>query len=267
MFIYINEKKQTTSSKTIFEIKDEFKKNADVLILNGFPVKNNIGVKEGDRITLIKKGEIPKEEELESLMISRHTPGVHSKLKEGKVAIAGVGGLGSNVAISLARVGVGFLKLIDFDVVEPSNLNRQQYYIKHIGMKKVEALKGIINNINPFIKVEIIDRKVEKDNIKELFKDVDIVVEAFDSAEYKAMLVSEILTSFKDKKIVSGSGMAGFYSNNIIKTKKINNRLYMCGDFINEAKVNEGLMAPRVAIVANHEANTVVRLLLNEEEV
>lgn len=267
MFVYINERKQITNSKTIFDIKDEFKKDSDVLIVNGFQVKNNIEIKEGDRITLIKKGEIPNEEELESLMISRHTPGIHSRLKEGRVAIAGAGGLGSNVAISLARIGVGFLKIIDFDVVEPSNLNRQQYYIRHIGMKKVKALKDIINDINPFINVEIIDKKVEKDNIEELFKDIDIVVEAFDSAEYKAMLVSEILTSFKDTKIVSGSGIAGFYSNNIIKTKKINKRLYMCGDFINEAKVNEGLMAPRVAIVANHEANTVVRLLLNEEEV
>ena len=81
------------------------------------------------------------------------------------------------------------------------------------------------------------------------------------------MLVNEVLTKFKYKKIVSASGMAGFYSNNIIQTKKLNNRFYICGDFVNEAKVNNGLMAPRVAIVANHQANTVVRLLLEEEEV
>ena len=103
--------------------------------------------------------------------------------------------------------------------------------------------------------------------IQDLFKDVDIIVEAFDNPEYKAMLVSEILTKFKDKKIVSASGMAGFYSNNIIQTKKINKRFYICGDFVNEAKINDGLMAPRVAIVANHQANTVVRLLLGQEEI
>lgn len=267
MFVYINERKKITNNKTLFDIKSEFKSDSDVLIVNGFQFKNNIEIKDGDRITLIKKGEIPNKEELEALMISRHTPGVHSNLKKGRVAIAGLGGLGSNIAISLARIGVGFLRLIDFDVVEPSNLNRQQYYIRHIGMKKVEALKEIINDINPFINVELIYKKVEKDNVKKLFENIDIVVEAFDSSEYKAMLVNEILTKFNHTKIVSGSGMAGFYSNNIIKTKKINKRLYICGDFINEAKANEGLMAPRVAIVANHEANTVVRLLLNEEEV
>lgn len=229
--------------------------------------KEDVSLKENDRVTFIKRGEMPSKDELESLMVSRHTPLVHNKLKEGKVAIAGVGGLGSNVAISLARVGVGFIKIIDFDVVEPSNLNRQQYYIRHIGMKKVEALKEILMDINPFIEVQAIDIRIDKENIEDLFKDVDIVVEAFDDASYKALIVSEVLYKFKDKRIVSASGMAGFYSNNMIKSKKINKRLYICGDFVHEAKMGDGLMAPRVAIVANHEANTVVRLLLDEEEV
>lgn len=214
-----------------------------------------------------KKGEMPNREELEGLMASRHTPKVHEALKKGKVAIAGTGGLGSNVAISLARIGVGFIKIIDFDVVEPSNLNRQQYYIRQIGMKKVDALKEILIEINPFIKIEAVDLKIEKDNINDIFKGFDIVVEAFDNASYKALLVGEILKNFKDTKVVSASGMAGFYSNNIITTKKINDRLYICGDRVHEAGINEGLMAPRVAIVANHEANTVLRLLLNEKEV
>ena len=134
-------------------------------------------------------------------------------------------------------------------------------------MKKVHAIKEILKEVNPFVNIEAIDKKIEKENIEELFKDVDIIVEAFDNPEYKAMLVNEVLTKFKYKKMVSASGMAGFYSNNIIQTKKLNNRFYICGDFVNEAKVNNGLMAPRVAIVANHQANTVVRLLLEEEEV
>jgi len=200
-------------------------------------------------------------------MASRHTPKVHEALKKGRVAIAGAGGLGSNIAISLARVGVGHIKIMDFDVVEPSNLNRQQYYIRHIGMKKVDALKELLKEINPFIEVEVKDVKIEKENIEELFKDVDIVIEAFDNPVYKAILVGEVLKKFKETKVISGSGMAGFYSNNIIKTKKINNRLYMCGDDVHEAGLNEGLMAPRVAIVANHEANMALRLLLNETEV
>ncbi|MGM9979211.1 MAG: sulfur carrier protein ThiS adenylyltransferase ThiF [Clostridium sp.] len=267
MEIYINEKKETVEENTLFKIRDKFKSDADIIILNGFPIKEDKNIKNGDKITLIKRGEIPKKEELEALMISRHTPYVYEMLKKGRVAIAGAGGLGSNVALSLARVGVGFIKIIDFDVVEPSNLNRQQYYVKHIGMKKVNAIKEILKEVNPFVNIEAIDKKIEKENIQELFKDVDIIVEAFDNPEYKAMLVSEVLTKFKDKKIVSASGMAGFYSNNIIQTKKINKRFYICGDFVNEAKINDGLMAPRVAIVANHQANMVVRLLLGEEEI
>lgn len=267
MEIYINEQKETVEENTLFKIRDKFKNDADIIILNGFPIKEDKKIEEGDKITLIKRGEVPKKEELEALMISRHTPYVYERLKKGRVAIAGVGGLGSNVALSLARIGVGFIKIIDFDVVEPSNLNRQQYYVKHIGMKKVNAIKEILKEVNPFVNIEAVDKKIEKENIQDLFKDVDIIVEAFDNPEYKAMLVSEILTKFKDKKIVSASGMAGFYSNNIIQTKKINKRFYICGDFVNEAKINDGLMAPRVAIVANHQANTVVRLLLGQEEI
>ena len=267
MEIYINEKKETVEENTLFKIRDKFKSDADIIILNGFPIKEDKNIKNGDKITLIKRGEIPKKEELEALMISRHTPYVYEMLKKGRIAIAGAGGLGSNVALSLARIGVGFIKIIGFDVVEPSNLNRQQYYVKHIGMKKVHAIKEILKEVNPFVNIEAIDKKIEKENIQELFKDVDIIVEAFDNPEYKAMLVSEILTKFNDKKIVSASGMAGFYSNNIIQTKKINKRFYICGDFVNEAKINDGLMAPRVAIVANHQANMVVRLLLGEEEI
>ena len=267
MKVYINEVEREVEETTAYGLRKKFKEAADVVIVNGFPIKEDMIIKEEDRICFIKKGEMPKEDELEALMASRHTPKVHEALKRGRVAIAGAGGLGSNIAISLARVGVGHIKIMDFDVVEPSNLNRQQYYIRHIGMKKVDALKELLKEINPFIEVEVKDVKIEKENIEELFKNVDIVIEAFDNPVYKAILVGEVLKKFKETKVISGSGMAGFYSNNIIKTKKINNRLYMCGDDVHEAGLNEGLMAPRVAIVANHEANMALRLLLNETEV
>lgn len=267
MKILLNEKEFVTEESTVYPLRDKIKKDADIVILNGFPITEDANLKEWDKVTFIKRGEVPSSEELEGLMVSRHTPFVYEKLKKGRVAIAGAGGLGSNVAISLARVGIGNIKLIDFDVVEPSNLNRQQYFIKHIGMYKVDALKEILEDINPFINISTFREKIVKENVDKLLHDVDIVVEAFDNPINKAMLVNEILIRYKEKKIVSASGMAGYYSNNIIKTKKINSRLFLCGDFINEAKVGEGLMAPRVAIVANHEANTVVRLLLNNEEV
>ncbi|MGN9135786.1 sulfur carrier protein ThiS adenylyltransferase ThiF [Clostridium sp. HCP1S3_B4] len=264
MKILVNEIEKNTEETSAFSLKNIYKKDADIIIVNGFPIKEDMILKDGDKITFIKRGEIPKKEELEALMSSRHTPKVHEKLKKGRIAIAGAGGLGSNVAISLARIGVGYIKVIDFDIVEPSNLNRQQYFINQIGMKKVDALKDNIKEINPFIDFEAIDTLITEDNIKELFDNVDIVIEAFDNPKYKAILVNGILSCFKDTIIISGSGMAGYYSNNLIQTKKINSRLYICGDMTHEAKIGEGLMAPRVCICANHEANMAVRLLLNE---
>lgn len=251
---------------TLFQLKDLIKKDADVIIYNGFPVKEDVSLKQNDKVVFIKKGEIPKRQELEALMASRHTPFVHEKLKQFKVGIAGLGGLGSNVAISLARMGIGKMLLVDFDVVEPSNLNRQQYFVKHIGMKKTDALKEIIMECNPFIQVETKDLFLTEENMAETFKDVDIIVEAFDNPECKALLVDVFLRELKNKKLVCASGMAGYFSSNTIKTRKIKENFYIVGDGLSEAKPGCGLMAPRVAIAANHEANAVIRIILGEED-
>lgn len=249
----------------------EFEKIFDekniVIIVNGYQVDSPVKIKDFDIIHVIRKGELPNEQVLETMMAARHTPGVHSKVKGAKVAIAGLGGLGSNIAANLARVGVGYLKLIDFDVVEPSNLNRQNYYVKHLGMKKTDATKSILEDINPFVTVDVVDVKVEKDNIVELFGDVDIIVEAFDKAEYKALLINEALDKLSDKYIVAASGMAGYFSANEIKTVRKFKRLYVCGDGINGAKFGSGLMAPRVSVCAGHQANQVLRIILEEYDV
>lgn len=266
MKIFLNEKEvKVDETITAFKLRYLMKKEADVVVYNGFIIKEDVDLKENDNVMLIKKGEIPRREELEALMAARHTPFVHEKLKKYKVGIAGLGGLGSNAAVSLARIGIGKLVLVDFDVVEPSNLNRQQYFVRHIGMKKTEALKEIIEECNPFVEVEAIDLFLNKDNIYETFKDVDIIVEAFDNPEYKALLVNVVLKELKDKKLITASGMAGYFSSNTIKTKKIKDNFYIVGDEVSEAKPGCGLMAPRVAIAANHEANAVVRIILGEE--
>lgn len=263
MVIYLNERKlQVDESITAFKLRDLYKKDSDILILNGFPINKNMNLVEGDRVTLIKRGEIPSKDDLEALMIARHTPLVHEKVKGSKVLIAGLGGLGSSVALALARVGVGHLRIIDFDVVEPSNLNRQQYFVRHIGMKKAYALKEIIEDINPFIEVEAIDKYMDESNLKELCSDVDVVVEAFDRADNKAMLVNYIIKNLPHKKVVAASGMAGYYSSNSIVTRKIFKNIYLVGDGQSEAKIGEGLMAPRVGVTAHHQANMVLRLLL-----
>ena len=208
----------------------------------------------------------PSREEFEKTLIERHTKPVHDKLKKAVVAIAGAGGLGSNIAVSLARAGVGHLFIVDFDRVEMSNLNRQQYFVKHLGMYKTEALAETLHEINPYTEVEVQNIKVTEENAAEIFADYDMICEAFDRPENKAMLINTILTKTPEKAIVSGSGMAGYLSANLIRTRKISNHLYISGDGVTDAADVNGLMAPRVAVCANHQANMVIRLILGESE-
>ncbi|MGM9535392.1 MAG: sulfur carrier protein ThiS adenylyltransferase ThiF [Intestinibacter sp.] len=264
MKIFFNEIPiEISENTTAYKFRDSVDKNCDVVVLNGFPLSEDKILSEDDRITLIQKGKVPSLDELEALLIARHTPNIHKKLKSGKVAILGLGGLGSNIAVSLARVGVGKLVLVDYDVVEPSNLNRQQYFVEHIGMKKTDALKNILGKINPFTGIETKDLFVTKENI-DFLKNSDIIIEAFDDAKCKAMICNAALKNFRDKYLIASSGMAGYYDSNDIKTKKIKDKFYICGDFEHEAKEGDGLMAPRVAICANHMANLVMKILIDE---
>ena len=197
----------------------------------------------------------------------RHSPQTQALLSAGSVAIAGLGGLGSNVACALARIGVGHLHLIDFDIVDISNLNRQQYFIEHLGMKKTDAMQSLLKKINPYLDIRTDCVKVTKDNLTELFTDDSIICEAFDDPLAKAMLVNGILQLFPEKKLVSASGMAGFGSSNTILTKHPMKNFYLCGDDVSEPTYGNGLMAPRVAIYAAHEANMITRLILGEEDI
>jgi sulfur carrier protein ThiS adenylyltransferase len=267
MKLTVNGHKRDFDCQTAFQIRDLVGNENDIVILNGFQIEEDYPLAENDIITIIPKGVMPKQDELERMMMARHTPHVHERLKKGKVAIAGLGGLGSNIAVMLARSGVGQLLLVDFDLVEPSNLNRQSYYISHLGMPKTIALKKQIEQINPFIMVEVKTARVTEENVVELFSDYDIICEAFDKAREKAMLVNTVLEKLPDVKIVAASGLAGYDSSNLIQTKKVMNNLYICGDFVNEAKIGRGLMAPRVHICAGHQANMVLRLLLGIEDV
>ncbi len=267
MIITLNGKTMEIKCKTAFEVRREFGKETDIVILNGFQIDTDCQLSENDTLAVISKGHMPDRDELESMMMARHTPNVHNKLKEGRVAIAGLGGLGSNIAVMLARIGVGHLLLVDFDVVEPSNLNRQSYYINHLGMEKTAALKMQLQQINPFIDVETRTVRVTEDNVCELFRDYGIICEAFDKPEAKSMLVNTVLERLPGSKIVAASGMAGYESSNIIKTVKRMKGFYLCGDFENGAGIGNGLMAPRVQVCAGHQANMILRLLLGIEDV
>jgi sulfur carrier protein ThiS adenylyltransferase len=198
---------------------------------------------------------------MEALMMARHTPGVHEKIKGATVGIAGLGGLGSAIAVALARIGVGKLILADFDVVEPSNLNRQQYFIDQLGLTKAEALETNLKRINPYVQYDAHCTRVTPENIPDLFEGVDVLVEAFDRADQKAML----LQSFKGAPIVAASGLAGYGPGETIGVRRMGRSIYIVGDLATGAAPGYGLMAPRVGIAAHMQANVVLRILLGEE--
>jgi sulfur carrier protein ThiS adenylyltransferase len=181
------------------------------------------------------------------------------------VGIAGAGGLGSNCAVALARVGIGKLIIADFDIIDETNLNRQYFFHDQIGQKKVFALRDNIKKINPAIIVEPHDQKLDADKIVQLFSGCDVIVEAFDLAGYKKMIIETVTDKLPGKKLVCGLGLAGWGKNNLIKTEKIDN-LYICGDQESETSENLPPIAPRVGIVANMQANQVLEILLGQQE-
>lgn len=203
------------------------------------------------------------EEEINEALIIRHSEAVQNKLGSASVAIAGLGGLGSNVAFSLARMGVGHLHIIDFDKVDITNLNRQQYFLKHIGMKKTDALYEELMEINPYLEIKKECVKVSEENIKDLFENDDIICEAFDLPEAKSMLINGVFENYSNKIIVSGSGMAGYGRSNEIRTRKVAKNFYICGDDYSDIKDGFGLMSARVAICAAHEANLIAELIID----
>lgn len=263
MHILVNEKLcEFPDHTSLFQVRDTVAPNADLILCNGITCHGDQSLDGTERIVLIQRGKQPSVDELETLLRARHTPEVHQPLKNAKVGIAGAGGLGSAIAIALMRCGVGHLIIADYDVVEPSNLNRQHYFLDQIGQPKVAALAETLRRINPFNLLQCENVVVDRDNIATLFSDVDVMVEAFDCPEAKAMLCEYWLRTFPRKPLVAASGMAGYGPSNSITTRRALGNLYLCGDGTTAVQPGTGLMAPRVGIAAHHQANTVIRLLL-----
>ena len=210
---------------------------------------------------------IPSENEWKAALIARHGMELHERFSSATVAICGLGGLGSNIAIALARAGIGKLLLIDFDRVDITNLHRQQYKSNQIGRYKTEALAENLSEIAPYTEIETVTAKITEENFVDLLKDADIVCEAFDRAEAKAMLVNGVLEQLPHCCLVAASGMAGMDTPNTIRTRKITKRFYLCGDEVSDAADTIGLVAPRVMLCAAHQAHTILRILAGEHEV
>ena len=210
---------------------------------------------------------IPTKEEWNKALEERHGKELHRAFSSATVAVCGLGGLGSNIAIVLARAGIGRLILIDFDRVDLTNLHRQQYKAEQIGMYKTVALAENLKEIAPYISLEIQTERITEENAKSLLSNADIICEAFDDAECKAMLTNTVLSEMPDKYLVAASGMAGMGVTNSIKTRRITSRFYLCGDETSEVSDGIGLVAPRVALCAAHQALTVLRILAKQFEV
>ena len=210
---------------------------------------------------------IPSQEQWMDALNERHGADLQGKFSSATVAVCGLGGLGSNIAIALARAGVGKLVLIDFDRVDLTNLHRQQYKASQIGKYKTEALSENLLEIAPYIKIETITVRITEDNFAGLLEDADVVCEAFDDAEAKAMLVNGVLEQLPNTYLVAASGMAGMETPNTIRTRNITKRFYLCGDERSDVAETIGLVAPRVMLCAAHQAHTVLRILAGEFEV
>ena len=210
---------------------------------------------------------IPDRNEWIAALEERHGKELQEKFSSAAVAVCGLGGLGSNIAIALARAGIGRLILIDFDRVDITNLHRQQYKANQIGRYKTEALVENLIEIAPYMKADVFTERITEDNFAELLKDADIICEAFDDAQSKAMLVNGVLEKLPRRYLIAASGMAGMGTPNAIRTRKITKRFYLCGDGESDTADTMGLVAPRVMLCAAHQAHTVLRILAGEFDI
>ena len=207
----------------------------------------------------------PTREAWYAALEGRHGRELQEKIGAARVAVCGLGGLGSNIAILLARAGVGHLHLIDFDRVDLSNLNRQQYFVSQLGRYKTEALAETLEQVAPYCAVTLDTLRVIEDSIPALFAGDGYICEAFDAAEAKAMLINGVLEHFPETWLVASSGMAGLSSANTIRTRRVAGRFYLCGDETSDVDGGLGLVAPRVAVCAAHAAHMTLRLIAGEE--
>ncbi len=208
----------------------------------------------------------PSREEMRQTLVSRHGAELQTKLEGSTVAICGLGGLGSNLAIALARAGVGRLILLDFDQVDITNLNRQQYKVSQLGQDKTQALAENLREIAPYVSLTCHSVRVTEENLPALLQEADIICEAFDQPEAKAMLVNGVLETLPGKALVAASGMAGLGSPNAIRTRQVGKHFYLCGDEASDVAELGSLFAPQVMLCAAHQAQTVLRILAGEDK-
>jgi sulfur carrier protein ThiS adenylyltransferase len=265
--ITVNQKQVSwKDNMTLAAVAAEFKPTANVAIVNGLFVDgawDAVKINDNDKVVIMEKGAVVPRGEFEEITKTNILPHVFYELNRTTVGIAGLGGLGSRVAPALARVGIGKLIIADFDVVEPSNLNRQQYFVDQIGSYKVDAMKHTLARINPHVEVVTHRVRLTAANIPQIFAGAHVVAECFDRADQKQMIVETVLSKMKHAAIVSVSGLAGYGRSNIIQTRKLSSRHILVGDLESASGPGRGLMAPRVGVAAYHQANAIVEFIID----
>lgn len=243
--------------------------DADLALIDGSPVEASewdaIHPGPEAEVVLARRGALPDPDTYQALLLSRNHPGTVAKLSAATVGIAGCGGLGSHAALALARMGVGCLVLADFDIVEPTNLNRQAYFAEDVGRPKVDALADLLGRVNPCVTVSAANLRLDQENSARFFANCDVILECLDQAEAKGMLVEAILSGLKDVPLVAASGLAGLGDANRIATRKIMNRLWLIGDGESGVGPGVGLAAARVLVAAGHQALCAARLIVGDD--
>lgn len=199
-------------------------------------------------------------EDIREKILKRQNPIVNQKLKDAKVSILGCGGLGSNIAMTLARSGVGELYLYDFDTVEYSNLNRQNYTLDEVDGCKADLTKNKIESTLPYIKCHSKNIYLTSENMDTIAHKTDIFIEAFDNRESKTMLF-DYFVGRKGKYLISATGVSGLGELSHIKTKQIDN-VTLIGDFTSNP--DQGLYLAYVGIMANLEALAAIKLITGD---
>ena len=268
MKIILNERiRQIDDGSSIDELRRRLYPQCDTMILNGFPARPDALLSEGDTVTIYSRSVMPDEDEFEAILAARHTPGVHNRVKSATVGLAGLGGLGSTAGVALVRLGIGNLIIADFDIVEPSNLNRQQYFADQIGMKKTEACAANFRRVNSYINLIAHDIVLARDNFAGVFEACDVVLECFDTPDAKRMAYAVARTQMRDTHFVMVSGIAGFQSAEHIRARRIAPNVVLIGDDVSEAQPGSGLMSPRVSVAAGMQANVALNILLGRDPV
>ncbi len=201
----------------------------------------------------------------DAALAARHGKARHAAISAACVAVCGLGGLGSNIALLLARAGVGRLILCDFDRVELSNIHRQQYKVGQLGRLKTDCTAENIREFAPYCTTECHTVRLSRESLAQYLACADVICEAFDNAEEKAMLADVVLNAFPEKYYIASSGMAGFGSANELTTRRITAHFYVCGDGKSESCTDSGIVATRVALCGAHQAHLALRLITGDE--